>query len=136
MLSLLIVVHIVLCLLLVTFVLLQDPKGGGANGLFGGGGANSVLGTSGTASLPSKITTWVAGLFFVSSLVLSKLTAGDHTSVLDSAVLPAAPPAATSAPTTSPVAAPTDAAKTPAAPAQPGAEKAPETKPEPKSEKK
>lgn len=133
MLSLLIVVHVILCLFLVTFVLLQDPKGGGANGLFGGGGANSVLGTSGTASLPSKITTWVAGLFFVSSLILSKLTAGDHSSVLDSAVIPAAPPAATSAPATAPAAAPAaDATKAPVAPAPTAAEKAPEAKTEKK----
>ena len=73
MLTLLVVVHILICILLVLSILLQSGKGGSLAGAFGGGGgaAGAVLGTRGAATMLGRITTYTAILFLVSCIGLS-----------------------------------------------------------------
>jgi len=68
--------HIVVCLLLVIVVLLQSGKSADLAGAFGGYGSQSTFGPRGTATLLSKITTTLAILFMVTSLLLQVLAAG------------------------------------------------------------
>jgi len=66
------VVSIVDSLLLVLIVLLQSGRGGGLSGMLGGGGAaESALGPK--TGLP-KITGWMAGIFFVTAILIGILS--------------------------------------------------------------
>lgn len=84
-------VHIILSIFLVILVLIQDPKGGGAGGMFGGGGgSNSLFGATGAPSFLSKVTRWVAALFAVSCIWMTVSIKPSSDSVLDSMEIPAA----------------------------------------------
>jgi preprotein translocase subunit SecG len=63
-------VHIFVSLLLIIVVLLQSGKSADLAGAFGGAGSQSTFGPRGAASLLSKITTTLAILFMVTSLLL------------------------------------------------------------------
>jgi len=98
MLTFLAILHIVIGLGLIIFVLLQDPKGGGAGGMFGGGGgSNTVFGSTGAGNFLTATTKWFAVFFTLSCFALSCMS-NNHLnggSVLDSSDLPgAAEPAA------------------------------------------
>ncbi len=72
--------HIVVCFLLVIVVLLQSGKSADLAGAFGGYGSQSTFGPRGTATLLSKITTTLAVLFMVTSLLLQVVAAGKNRS--------------------------------------------------------
>lgn len=84
-LSLLSLFHVVVAIFLVLFVLLQDPKGGGAAGVFGGGGSgqSSLFGASGAGSFLSTLTKWTAVVFAVTSVATTYMTSHSTNSVLD-----------------------------------------------------
>ncbi len=92
--GLLTVFHIIICLSLISFVLLQDSKGA-MGGSFGGGGSNSLLGPTGAPNFLAKITRYVAIIFAVLCIILSKITAEKQGSALDEAAsaIPAIPAA-------------------------------------------
>jgi preprotein translocase subunit SecG len=83
MVTLLAVLHIIFCLGLIAFVLLQDPKGGSAGGVFGGAGANTLLGTTGAANFLTKTTSWCAILFGITCLLMTILSKPINSSVID-----------------------------------------------------
>jgi preprotein translocase subunit SecG len=84
MVSILAFVHVVLSLFLVALVLIQDPKGGGAGGLFGGGGgSNSLFGATGAPSFLARLTRWVAVVFAGSCIAMTIFIKPDSSSVLD-----------------------------------------------------
>jgi preprotein translocase subunit SecG len=68
--SLLLGLHIIVCLLLVIVVLLQSGKAADLAGAFGGMGSQSTFGPRGAATFLSKLTTSLAVLFMVTSLSL------------------------------------------------------------------
>jgi preprotein translocase subunit SecG len=72
--------HIVVCFLLVIVVLLQSGKSADLAGAFGGYGSQSTFGPRGTATLLSKLTTTLAVLFMVTSLLLQIVAAGKNRS--------------------------------------------------------
>ena len=67
---LLTIVHILVCLFLVLVVLTQQGKGQDLASAFGGAGSQAAFGARGTATLLTKLTAIVAGLFMVTSLLL------------------------------------------------------------------
>ncbi len=71
--TVLIVVHVLICIGLVITVLLQAGKGGGLAGAFGGAGAQTVLGQRGAASFLSKLTRYLAIAFMVATMSLAYL---------------------------------------------------------------
>lgn len=100
------VLHVLVAIILISLVLIQDSKGGGALGI-GGGGSNSILGATGAQTLAAKLTTVAAILFAVTCLTLTYMTSRKQKSVLDTAgALPVAPISAPAA-TTDAAAAPT-----------------------------
>ena len=66
----LLAVHIFVCLLLIIVVLLQSGKSADLAGAFGGAGSQSTFGPRGAASLMGKMTTILAILFMVLTLML------------------------------------------------------------------
>ena len=112
--------HVVACLFLIAVVLLQQGKGQDLASAFGGGGSQAAFGPRGSATVLSRATTILAGLFMVTSLTLSVLRYRES-SILDTVKAPAAAPspAASASPgagTTAPSAAPSAAAPAPPAP--------------------
>jgi preprotein translocase subunit SecG len=65
----------VVCFFLIVVVLLQSGKSADLAGAFGGYGSQSSFGPRGAASLLSKITTTLAILFMVTSLLLQVVAA-------------------------------------------------------------
>ena len=67
----LIVIHLIIALSMVGIILIQRSEGGGLSGL--GGGSGGFLTTRGTANLLTRTTAILAGLFMLTSLVLTIL---------------------------------------------------------------
>lgn len=100
MLTLIAVIHVLVCVILIGLVLLQDPKGGGTGGMFGGGSSNSLLGATGAVTFLTRLTRYSAIIFGVTCLILTLLSRPNAGSVLDSAPVSApTAPAAPAAPT-------------------------------------
>lgn len=70
--TLLVVVHVIICFVLATVVLLQSSKGGGLAGAFGGAGGapQQLLGSRGITTLLHKLTIYCAVGFFLTSFLL------------------------------------------------------------------
>ena len=81
-------VHILSCLFLIAVVLLQQGKGQDLASAFGGGGSQTAFGPRGSATVLSRATTILAGLFMITSLSLSVIKTG-RSSVLDQLAPPA-----------------------------------------------
>jgi preprotein translocase subunit SecG len=120
---LLTIVHVIVAVFLILVVLLQTGKRADLAGAFGGGGSQTAFGARGAATLLSRLTSWSAGIFMATSLILSLMSSsatGGRGSVLDAApataplTAPATPPAT---PTPAPSAPPSAPAQTPPAPA-------------------
>ena len=67
----LIVVQVISALAIILLVLLQQGKGADMGSSFGGGSAGSMFGSAGSANFFSRLTKWVAVLFFISTLGLA-----------------------------------------------------------------
>ena len=76
--TIILVIHVVICVALIIVVLMQSAKGEGLAGAFGGGGglSGAVFGGRGAASFLSKATTVLAVFYMVSCLGLSFMSAG------------------------------------------------------------
>jgi preprotein translocase subunit SecG len=116
--TLITIIHLIAAVSLITLVLIQDSKGGGALGI-GGGGANSLLGATGAQTLAAKMTRFVAIVFALTCLTLTWFITNKNSSVIDGQAIPVAAPAVpTAAPDTAPAAQDTaPAATSPATPA-------------------
>ena len=66
----LIIVHIVVCIALILIVLLQKGKGANMGAAFGGS-SQTVFGSSGAGTFLTKVTTFAAIVFMLTSLGLS-----------------------------------------------------------------
>ena len=80
MVTILTIIHILVCIFLVSIVLLQHGKGADIGATFGGGGGESLFGTEGPVPIMNKITTGVAVLFMVTSISLAYISAHSTTS--------------------------------------------------------
>jgi preprotein translocase subunit SecG len=86
------IVHVLVCLFLIGVVLLQSGKAADLAGAFGGQGSQTVFGPRGAATVLTKWTTISAGLFMLTSLVLSLYATrggGVAPSILDRVTQPA-----------------------------------------------
>ena len=73
MIYLFIVVHIVVCLFLIGVILLQQGKSADLAGAFGGQGSQTAFGPRSAANLLTRITTWCAIVFMITSIGLTIL---------------------------------------------------------------
>jgi preprotein translocase subunit SecG len=106
--NLLLGIFVLVALLMVLVILMQRPKSEGLGAAFGGAVTENIFGAQ-TTNVLVKFTAWLAGIFFVLTLVLSILYA--HRSTADSAfrrelmksqAAPQTSPAPTAAPQPSP----------------------------------
>jgi preprotein translocase subunit SecG len=104
------VFHLIACFVLIIVVLLQTGKGADIGAVFGGS-SQTIFGSSGAGNLLTRITTWCAVLFMLTSLYLT-WSSTRHLTASIADTLPAEPP---------PIAAPIEPKGAPAAPADEGA---------------
>lgn len=79
---------VICCILLTLIVLIQRPRSEGLGAAFGGGMTESMFG-AGTSDILTKATIWMAGAFFVCTLLLAILMShrqSSSSSVLESAL--------------------------------------------------
>ena len=87
----LLVIHILVCLSLIFIVLIQGGKGAQMGAAFGGGSSQTVFGSRGASTFLGKMTTVVAVVFMVTSLLLAMASVRTG-SVVKQAPAPAAGP--------------------------------------------
>jgi preprotein translocase subunit SecG len=78
---LLVIIHIIVSLFLVGVVLLQQGKSADLAGAFGGQGSQTAFGPRGAANLLTRLTTYSAIIFMLSSIGLTIMlsrASGDH----------------------------------------------------------
>ncbi|MBI2645468.1 MAG: preprotein translocase subunit SecG [Deltaproteobacteria bacterium] len=89
MVSLVIILHVFVCVLLILVVLLQAGKGADMGSTFGAGGSQTVFGSGGAAPFLTKLTTAVAVIFMLTSIGLTILSArGAKKSVVEGITAP------------------------------------------------
>lgn len=66
--------HVLLAIVLIVLILLQHGKGADMGAAFGSGSAGSLFGASGSATFLSRTTSFVAALFFATSMSLTYLS--------------------------------------------------------------
>jgi preprotein translocase subunit SecG len=68
-------IHIFTAIAVIVLVLLQQGKGAEAGASFGGAASQTVFGSQGSGNFLTRVTAILVTVFFISSLVLGKLTA-------------------------------------------------------------
>ncbi|HEY6271588.1 MAG TPA: preprotein translocase subunit SecG [Terriglobales bacterium] len=76
--ALITVVHVLVCAVLIVVVLLQHGKSADIAATFGGMGSQTAFGPRGTATALSRLTTWCAVIFMLTSITLTILTGRVH----------------------------------------------------------
>ena len=91
--ALITVVHVIVCAVLIVVVLLQHGKSADIAATFGGMGSQTAFGPRGTATVFSRLTTWCAIIFMLTSMGLTYITSRHiSSSVMDSVSTPAQTP--------------------------------------------
>jgi len=91
-------VHIIVCLFLIGVVLIQQGRSADLAGAFGGQGSQTAFGPRAAANLLTRLTTWSAIIFMVTSLSLTIMyMRGNHSHSVLSGSSPASAPASTPA---------------------------------------
>ncbi len=75
------VLHLLFAVSVIVLVLLQQGKGADMGASFGSGASGSLFGSSGSANFLSRTTAILAGLFFVTSLILTYFTGHQNKSL-------------------------------------------------------
>lgn len=80
------VIHLIVTLVMIVLIMLQRSEGGGL-GIGSSGGMGNFASVQSTANALTKITTYVAMIFFVTSIILAIMAARGDTSssILDAA---------------------------------------------------
>ena len=71
--TVLVVLHVIVCIFLIAVVLLQRGKGAEMGAVFGSGASSTVFGSRGAGNFLTKLTTGSAIVFMCTSLALSYL---------------------------------------------------------------
>ena len=85
-LTVIVVLHVLVCIFLIGVVLLQQGRSADLAGAFGGQGSQTAFGPRAAANVLTRLTTWAAVIFILTSISLTvlyvKTSAGSH-SVLE-----------------------------------------------------
>ena len=73
--SIIIAVHVIVCLVLIVVILLQSGSAGGMGAAFGGGGSQTLFGSSGSGKFFTRLTAIVAAIFMITSISLTVMSA-------------------------------------------------------------
>jgi preprotein translocase subunit SecG len=72
--TLIVTIHVIVCVALILIVLLQTGKGASMGVSFGGGASQTLFGSSGAGTFLTKLTTGAAVIFMITSLVLAYMS--------------------------------------------------------------
>ena len=89
-------IHILVCLFLIGVVLLQQGRSADLAGAFGGQGSQTAFGPRAAANVLTRLTTWSAIIFMVTSLSLTVLyvrSSGSHSVLSGTKAAPISAPA-------------------------------------------
>ncbi len=92
MMTVLVVLHVVICILLVVTVLLQFGKGAEMGAIMGGGASQAIFSSSAKGNFLTKLTTILAIGFMVNSIVLTTMKSRDSKKSLFDNEAPVAAP--------------------------------------------
>jgi preprotein translocase subunit SecG len=81
--TLVLIVHVIVCLVLFGVILIQQGKGASMGAAFGTGGSQTVFGGSGAGNFLTKITWICAVTFFATSLILAYQSSFRHSVIED-----------------------------------------------------
>jgi preprotein translocase subunit SecG len=87
------IVHVIVCAILIVVVLLQHGKSADIAATFGGMGSQTAFGPRGTATALSRVTTWCAIIFMLTSITLSMFARHGGTTSIMQGIKPAPAPA-------------------------------------------
>lgn len=88
------VIHVIVCAILIVVVLLQHGKSADIAATFGGMGSQTAFGPRGTATVLSRVTTWCAIIFMITSITLTVSATRSHpTSIMQNVKTPQNTPA-------------------------------------------
>lgn len=68
--QLILILHVLIAISLIVLVLIQQGKGAQVGAAFGAGASQTLFGSRGSTSFLVKVTTFLAAIFFITSLVL------------------------------------------------------------------
>jgi preprotein translocase subunit SecG len=91
-----IVIHVLVCLFLIGVVLLQQGRSADLAGAFGGQGSQTAFGPRAAANVLTRLTTWSAIIFMVTSISLTVLyvrSSASHSVLSGSKPVPVSAPA-------------------------------------------
>lgn len=85
------IIHVIACFFLIVVVLLQTGKGADMGAVFGGS-SQTVFGSGGAANLLTRLTTYTAVIFMITSLFLTWFSTRSLTISVADDIVPAEPP--------------------------------------------
>src|SRR5271165_5697722 len=91
-----VVIHVLVCLFLIGVVLLQQGRSADLAGAFGGQGSQTAFGPRAAANVLTRLTTWSAVIFMVTSIgltILYERTTSSHSVLENIKSAPASAPA-------------------------------------------
>ncbi len=91
--ALITVIHVIVCAILIVVVLLQHGKSADIAATFGGMGSQTAFGPRGAATALSRLTTWCAIIFMLTSIsltIFASRRAGSN-SIMQNVKTPVAP---------------------------------------------
>jgi preprotein translocase subunit SecG len=91
-----VVIHVLVCLFLIGVVLLQQGRSADLAGAFGGQGSQTAFGPRAAANVLTRLTTWSAVIFMITSIgltVLYQRTTASHSVLGGGKTAPASAPA-------------------------------------------
>lgn len=77
--GILVVLHVIICIVMIMIILLQTGKGAEIGAAFGGGYSQTLFGSAGPVGFLNKLTTVVAIMFMMTSLLLALMAGRPHT---------------------------------------------------------
>ncbi len=93
-----VVLHVIVCLFLIGVVLLQQGRSADLAGAFGGQGSQTAFGPRAAANVLTRLTTWSAVIFLLTSISLTVLyvrSTGSHSVLEGTKPAPVSAPAKT-----------------------------------------
>jgi preprotein translocase subunit SecG len=91
-----VVIHVIVCLFLIGVVLLQQGRSADLAGAFGGQGSQTAFGPRAAANVLTRLTTWSAIIFMITSISLTILyvrSSGTHSVLSGTKSAPISAPA-------------------------------------------
>jgi preprotein translocase subunit SecG len=90
--TIIVVVHVLVCIALILIVLLQAGKGAEMGAAFGGA-SQTIFGSAGAMGFLSKLTTFAAVIFMITSLLLTFSSTRKGSTIMKEKPAPTAPAA-------------------------------------------